>query len=150
MVLEADAFFAAVDQHITPPMARLGYLRLPAGVAMSESRKFLVSRPWWSRALPWSRRKRRRSEGQEREFTVGYEAADEDVARQLSPDDPATADELSISYYPGTGELDLSSWSELLIGHANWPVAADGVPLGDDEVVRLIAVCGSAVDASNS
>ncbi|MDX6320131.1 MAG: hypothetical protein QOD35_3531 [Nocardioidaceae bacterium] len=67
--------------------------------------------------------------------------------RQLDPDDPATFEELWISYYPASGHLDLSSWTELLTGHAHWDVTDDGTTSSDVELLRRICVCGEVVES---
>lgn len=151
MALDADTFFAEVDRHITPPMVRLGYHRLPASTGTSSRSTLLTAQATGTGWSTWLRRIRRTSECPELVFTVGYEAADKDVARQLEPHDPAKADELWVSYYPATAELDLSSWHRLLTSDPGWDVAApDSAPSTDAEVIRRISVCGKAIEARSS
>jgi hypothetical protein len=147
MVLDADTFFSQVDRHVTPPMVRLGYHRLPPSTGISATPALLVSQPRWRRKLPWLRSNPWTRQRGEPVFAVGYEATDEDVARQLDPDGPATFDELWMSYYPASGHLDLSSWTEFLTGHADWNATKDGTTSSDAELLRRICVCGEAVDS---
>jgi hypothetical protein len=151
MALDADTFFGEVDQHITPPMVRLGYNRLATSTGTADvAAALLISQPWWRRRLSWLRRIWPASHRREVVFTVGYEAADVDVARQLEPDDPVHFDELWISYCPASGALDLSSWWRILTGYADWDAFDDGISSSDAELVRRIAVCGQAVESLNS
>jgi hypothetical protein len=150
MVLDADTFFAEVDRHITPPMVRLGYHRLPASTGTSSRSTPLTSQANRKRGLTWLRHLRRTSEAPERVYTVGYEAADEDVARRLEPQDPANADELWIRYYPATGDLDLSSWHRLLTSDPGWDIGDVDRSSNDADLVRRISLCGEAVAILNS
>jgi hypothetical protein len=128
-------------------MARLGYHRLPPSTGILSTPALLVSQPRWRRRLSWFRGNRWTRQRGEPVFAVGYEATDVDVARQLDPDDPATFEELWISYYPASGHLDLSSWTEPLTGHADWDVTDDSSTSSDAELLQRIRLCGQAVEA---
>jgi hypothetical protein len=114
MALDADTFFAEVDRHITPPMVRLGYHRRPTSTGKSSRSTLLTAQATGTRWPTLLRHMRRTSESPERVYTVAYEEADRDVARQLEPHNPASADELWVSYSPAAAELDLSSCHRLL------------------------------------
>jgi hypothetical protein len=150
MVLDAHRFFAEVDRHLTAPMMRFGYTPLPARVGMSDRATLLTAHPTRKRGFGWLRHMRRTHLGQEPSFTVGYEAADEDAARRLDPDQPANADEAWITYSPATGELDLSAWDRLLIRDPSWTAGHGTAASSEAELVRRIALCGQAVQALNS
>jgi hypothetical protein len=149
MVFHANTFFSEVDRHVTSPMVRLGYHRLPPSTGISSAPALLVSQTRWRRTLPSLRSNRWTRQRGEPVLAVGYEATDEDVARQLDPDDPATFEELWISYYPSPGRLELSSWTELLTGHADWDADDDGASSSDAELQRRIRLCGEAVESYN-
>lgn len=109
--LDLAAFARLVDTHLTPPMGRLGYHRLPAHAdRRAESTRMLSRdrRPRLLRSLSRVRSRRSGGTGPGRwRYEVGYEAADVGAMTRMSPDDPLSADELHLEYDPVSGALDV-------------------------------------------
>ncbi|HET7358483.1 MAG TPA: hypothetical protein VFJ09_17605 [Nocardioidaceae bacterium] len=133
-------FFRLVDELLTPRMAELGYHRIGGS----------------DNDQPQSRGRLVTSEAQFPEgdsaaggpflvYDFGFEAGSDEVRRLLEPEDPESADELWLSYQPGTKELDLSAWDSIVEGRVDWDPRTDTGPCRRSEVGRRLADVGRAV-----
>ena len=52
-----------------------------------------------------------------------------------------------LSYEPARGALDLTSWADILVGHADWPVHGYDTSLTATEVRRRLTVLRGAIEA---
>ena len=141
--MSAGEFFDLVDELVAPPMAALGYHRI-GGYENDE---------------PASRTILARSDGDGSVATgfggvapflsldFGFEAATDEAARRVNPNDPETADEMWLSYEPARGMLDLSAWGDILVGHADWAAHGADASLTAAEVRRRLTVLRRAIEA---
>lgn len=160
-VMDPDAFFAMVDEFLTPAMAELGYHRIGGFSNDQPLSRGVLTRPGsvtgriragllpHRRCLP-SRRLQAPSPQGGAPFLLydfGFEAGSDDVQRLVDPEDPESAEELWLSYEPATGELDLHAWNSVAAGRVDWDFQSDTGPCSEHEVRRRLAAMGSAVAA---
>lgn len=139
-VVTAQDFFTLVDRHLTTPMLEAHYVKIgeydvvrssPAAGLLSSGR----AGPGRSRVSSWLQERRRGPEVAA--FEVGFERSSD-------------GDEEWICYYPGTRELDLISWRDVLGGHADWDVWHDRMVPDEAELERRLVVLCAAIRAGES
>ena len=142
--MSAGVFFELVDELVVPPMAALGYHRIggyennvPAsrGALTARSEGDGTASTSSGSAVPFLC------------LDFGFEAETDEAMRRVNPRDPETADEMWLSYEPASGVLDLRSWADILVGHADWPVHGDDTLLTAIGVRRRLTVLGEAIEA---
>ena len=136
------AFFALVDELLTPAMTRLGYHRIggfrndqPSSREANLLDAHVSIESMGSSDFLW--------------LDFGFEAGSDAVAARVDPTDPDSADELWLSYEPATGTLELDSWAYIAQGRVSWDVRRDSGPCTPAEVGRRLSDLARAVDESD-